>query len=96
VPSDPVALARAVVTSFELYAAAGLLFAPWFVWRGVGRLDPHAREATWGFRLVIVPGVVAFWPLLAWRLLAGRPAPPDERNAHRVTARRLASDRSQP
>jgi len=68
------------------YLLAGLAFAPPFVIRGVGRIDPAARGASWGFRLIVVPGVVALWPLLARRWLAGAP-PPHERNAHRDAAR---------
>jgi hypothetical protein len=58
-----------------VYVAAGLVFAVPFVLRGVNRVDPVAGESTWGFRLIIVPGVVALWPLLASRLLAARRRP---------------------
>jgi hypothetical protein len=87
VPTDAVALARVLVEAAGLYLVAGALFAPWFVWRGAGRIDPHAGEATIGFRLVIVPGVIAFWPLLVARVSAGRNGPPVEYNAHRRAAR---------
>ena len=50
-----------------IYAAIGLVFALAFAWRGASRLDPAAREGTWGFRLLVIPGAVAFWPLLALR-----------------------------
>jgi len=52
-----------------LYLLVGLLFAVPFVLRGVNRIDPVARKGTWGFRLIILPGVVALWPLLLnrWR-----------------------------
>lgn len=49
------------------YLIAGLLFGLVFVTRGVDRVDAQAREAGWGFRAVIVPGVVALWPLLLLR-----------------------------
>lgn len=68
-----------------IYAAAGLLFAVPFVLRGVNRIDRVAAAGTWGFRLIIVPGVVALWPLLLRRWLSGS-APPRERNAHRDAA----------
>ncbi len=51
------------------YALCGLLYGIPFVLRGAGRIDPDARGATWGFRLAILPGVVALWPLLARRSL---------------------------
>ena len=34
---------------------------------GVPRIDPAARGTGWGFRLLVFPGVVALWPLLAVR-----------------------------
>lgn len=74
------------VRLLALYAGAGLVFALFFVTRGVGRVDPVARESTWGFRLIIVPGVVALWPLLARRWLRGQAEPPVECNAHRRAA----------
>ena len=50
-----------------LYLAAGLLFGVPFVLRGVDRIDPDVRGGTRGFRLLILPGVVALWPLLVRR-----------------------------
>lgn len=85
--SDVVRTGVAVV---EIYGLLGVLFATWFAWSGVARLDPHARDAGWGFRLVIVPGATIFWPLLLWRLAIGVTMPPLERNAHRRLARERA------
>ncbi len=62
-----------------LYLALGACFAVPFVMRGVNQIDPHAANGTWGFRLMIAPGVVFLWPLLARRWLLGathpRPGP---------------------
>jgi hypothetical protein len=60
-------MAAALVWLAALYALLGALFAPLFAWRGAARLDPLAREGTLGFRLVILPGSAALWPLLALR-----------------------------
>ena len=68
------------------FLIVGVLFAVPFVLRGVGRIDPDAREGTWGFRLLIFPGVVALWPILALRWLSGSQIPPPEQNAHRRAA----------
>jgi len=83
----PIELVRVIVGILSSYLGIGLVFAPLFALFGVGRIDPAADGATWGFRLMIVPGAVALWPLLVWRLLNGR-MPPEERNAHRLAARR--------
>lgn len=54
-----------VLLAFAAYAAVGLAFAPAFVTAGAARLDPAARGASWAFRLLILPGSAALWPLLA-------------------------------
>ena len=66
--------ANIVTIVLALYLLAGLLFAVPFVLRGVNRIDPVAREGSWGFRLIILPGVVALWPLLLRRLAKRRSA----------------------
>lgn len=71
------------------YLAAGVVFAVPFAVRGVGAIDPIAAESTRGFRLIIVPGAIALWPLLLRRWIAGS-APPVERNAHREAANRFS------
>ena len=51
------------------YVAAGLVFAATFVTWGVQRVDPVAKGAPLGFRLLILPGSAALWPLLLMRWL---------------------------
>lgn len=81
--------AGALASAIQAYAAAGLLFAVSFLVRGAERVDPHLAASPVAVRLLILPGVVIFWPLLGWRWLTGRQAPV-ERNPHR----RAASARS--
>jgi hypothetical protein len=52
------------------YAGFGLAFAAAFVTFGVSRVDPVAAGSTRGFRAIIIPGVVALWPLLLFRWAA--------------------------
>jgi hypothetical protein len=65
-------VAEVVLLSLAGYAAVGLLFGVPFVLWGVGRVDESARGTSLSFRLLILPGVVAFWPILAWRWVATR------------------------
>ena len=51
------------VYALTTYACVGLLFALAFVWVGVERMDSQAHGAGVGFRLLILRGVAAFWPL---------------------------------
>lgn len=84
----PESLASSIVAVWAVYILVGLLFAIPFALFGAGRIDPAARDGSWGFRLIVIPGVMAFWPLLALRWLRGTHEPPEENNAHRRAARR--------
>ncbi len=66
------AIAATLVDLLAIYAACGLVFTVPFALRGAGALDPAARRGTRGFRLLIVPGTVALWPMLLmkWRRAA--------------------------
>ncbi len=77
-----------LLLALALYLVLGALFASWFCVAGVQRIDAHAREGSWGFRLLIWPGAAMLWPLLLRRLPGGRAHPPEERTAHRLAARR--------
>jgi hypothetical protein len=60
-------LGQIVLGLVLLYSTCGMLFGVPFVAVGVGRLDSAARGTSIAFRLLILPGTVAFWPLLAVR-----------------------------
>jgi hypothetical protein len=47
-----------------IYLAAGFVFAVLFVTRGVTRVDEGAHGSGPGFRIIILPGAMVFWPLL--------------------------------
>ena len=64
--------AQWLVWALTVYGAAGLLFAAAFAVAGVGRVDPVAEHAPVGFRLIIVPGAAALWPLLLARWVRAR------------------------
>ncbi len=83
---DPgmIPLVQLLLGALALHLALGVLFAIPFVCGGAGRVVPEARGATWGFRLCLLPGAVALWPVLAWRWWRGGPHP--EHNAHRDAA----------
>lgn len=66
------ATAQLFVTLLGAYAGVGAVFAVFFLWKWVARLDRAAANATWGFRVLVFPGVVLFWPLFLERLLRGR------------------------
>ena len=47
-----------------IYLLAGLLFVIPFVIKGVNKIDEGTHGATWGFRIIIIPGSIVFWPFL--------------------------------
>jgi hypothetical protein len=65
--------AEVFVAMLTWYAAAGVVFGIAFVARGVSRVDEHAAGAGLGFRLIILPGVAALWPVLLRRWIRARP-----------------------
>jgi hypothetical protein len=75
--------ARVLTVALYGYVLLGVIFALAFVTVGVSRLDPDSRGSGAGFRLLIFPGAVAFWPLLLRRWIAGQTEPPPEGNPHR-------------
>ena len=67
-----------------LYFLAGLVFGLIFILGGLSRMDSAAKGAGWRFRLILLPGIGIFWPLLAVRWLKGqREAPMERGNSHR-------------
>jgi hypothetical protein len=72
-----------LVHALYLYALLGVLFAIAFVTVEVQRIDEQAAGSGWGFRLLLVPGSAAFWPLLLLRWISGQRTTPKERNPHR-------------
>jgi len=77
------------VAAFEAYAIAGAVFAAVFLTRGIAQVDPRVVGAPWTLRLLILPGIVALWPLFARRWASGASAPIED-NPHRARARLTA------
>lgn len=76
-------IAAAFLILLGLYLACGLVVAVPFALVGAGRIDPHAARGSRGFRLLIIPGTMAFWPVLLRRWVRGVKEPPEECTAHR-------------
>ena len=71
-----------VARALELYALVGTLFGLAFVTLGVQTIDSGAKGSGLGFRVLIFPGSVAFWPLLLHRWIGGQHEPVEEANPH--------------
>ncbi len=51
------------------YLAAGAVFAAFFFFLGIARVDPATHGSSFFFRLLIAPATIVLWPFLlrAWR-----------------------------
>jgi hypothetical protein len=47
-----------------IYLLCGLSFAIPFVIKGVSKVDESAHGGSMGFRIIIIPGAIVFWPVL--------------------------------
>lgn len=54
-----------VLLAAQFYIAAGAIFAVAFLAKGIRSLDAAARGAPWTFHLLVTPGIIALWPILA-------------------------------
>tara|TARA_R110002096_G_scaffold24760_6_gene77923 strand:- start:1219 stop:1467 length:249 start_codon:yes stop_codon:yes gene_type:complete len=68
-----------------VYLGFGLIFAILFVFLGVKRIDHAAAGGKLGFKLMIIPGCMIFWPFLFIRWITGA-QPPEERSRHRQSS----------
>jgi hypothetical protein len=64
-----VVIAQVILWAAAAYLGLGVMFALPFVIVGAGRIDPSARDASWAFRVLILPGSAALWPCLLVRWL---------------------------
>lgn len=52
------------VTIFLVYVLIGLVFSFAFVFKGVSVVDSGARGGSIWFKLLLIPGSIALWPVL--------------------------------
>jgi hypothetical protein len=59
-----------LLTLVSVYAALGLAVGLGFLLFGLPRRDPGAVGA-YAFRPLLLPGLIALWPLVLWRWVRG-------------------------
>ncbi len=47
-----------------IYMLLGVLFVIPFLIKGISKVDEGTHGGTKGFKIIIIPGVIVFWPLL--------------------------------
>jgi hypothetical protein len=53
-----------IFTVILIYLFCGLVFSLAFVTRGAAKIDEGAKDSTPGFKIIIIPGTMVFWPFL--------------------------------
>ena len=66
-------VAEVLVNALTAYGLIGAVFAVAFVTMGIQRVDSVAEHAPLGFRLIVLPGVAALWPLMLVRWFRSAP-----------------------
>lgn len=66
-------VAELLLDALTVYGLAGAVFGVAFVTMGIQRVDSVAEHAPLGFRLIVLPGAAALWPLLLVRWLRAVP-----------------------
>ena len=66
-----------------IYGGMGFILGIPFCLKGAGRIDPAARDTSLFFKLLLLPGMIIFWPFLYYRWISGKATPPEEANCHR-------------
>ncbi len=54
-----------------IYLLMGVLFVIPFLMKGLNKVDEGAHGSTIGFKIIIIPGVIIFWPVLLSKWMKG-------------------------
>ena len=88
-PFGPLSVLLAKILAALLYAylGVGVLVATWMHAGGLKRVDTAAARGTFGFRVLITPGLILLWPLILMRAIGAAGHPPVECGPHRDAAK---------
>jgi len=57
-------IAEIILIIVALYLLLGVVFVISFLTKGLTKVDEGAHGGTIGFKIIIIPGVIVFWPVL--------------------------------
>lgn len=61
-----------LVYLLQVYLLLGMLFSILFIWKGLTKVDPATQGSSIWFKLIIFPGLCAFWPLLLFKWIKSK------------------------
>ena len=50
-----------------VYLIIGFVFSIIFLAKGIQVTDELAKESSWGFKLIILPGLIILWPVSLYK-----------------------------
>jgi hypothetical protein len=62
-------LISALLAVTAAYLGCGVVVAALFVACWCKAFDPSAKEGSWGFRVLVTPGIVILWPVILTKVL---------------------------
>jgi hypothetical protein len=68
-------MVQAILILVIVYLVAGVLFVIPFLVKGLTKVDESAHGGSTGFKLIIIPGVIVFWPVLMKKWVRKPPSP---------------------
>lgn len=60
-------LADTLLLAVQGWLALGFVVALAFAFVGAARIDHGAKDGSWLFKLLILPGATLLWPVVAWK-----------------------------
>lgn len=57
-------IVQIILIVVAIYLLLGVLFVIPFLLKGLMKVDEGAHGGTIGFKIIIIPGVIVFWPTL--------------------------------
>lgn len=57
-------MVQAILILAMAYLIAGAVFVIPFLIKGITKVDESAHGGSIGFKIIIIPGVIVFWPVL--------------------------------
>jgi hypothetical protein len=64
-----VTIVTTLLIILAVFLLAGVLFVFFFLAKGLQKIDEGVHGSSVGFRIIIIPGCIVFWPVLLRRWL---------------------------
>ena len=66
-------MVEVILIIVAIYLLLGVFFVIPFLVKGLTKVDAGAHRGTIGFKIIIIPGVIVFWPVLLSKWMKANP-----------------------